>query len=87
MRLSPIQQIFALVLAGASCAACDSPAQSACKRAEECGLFDSDETYDACVKEVEKELPAGQLEECANCLDDHSCSEIKDDACEKACDD
>ena len=87
MNLRPIYQILALVAAGLSCVACDSAAESACKRAEECGLFDSDETYEGCVEDVEKDYSPGQLEECAQCLEDHSCSEIRDDACEKACDD
>ena len=87
MRLNT--QIMTLVFAALSFAACDSDsaAEVACKKAQSCGLFEKDQTLDECVSEVAEDIPEAKLEACADCMDEHSCSEIEDDACEDVCDD
>ena len=88
MRLSTYPIPF--ILAALSFVACDSesPAETACKRVEACGLLDEGDSIEECVKDAEEDIPAGKLEDCANCLEEHSCSEISDDeVCEEICDD
>lgn len=65
-------------------AGCVDPAEAICDRAEECGGL-KNRTRDQCLADFKADLAKGQLEDCANCVEDHSCSEIKS-ACENACD-
>jgi hypothetical protein len=75
-------------LLGLILGACEGdPAQRACDKVKECGGYDEDTTEADCKKEFE-EIPEDRREDCADCLEDHSCEEIdKGDACKSACDD
>jgi hypothetical protein len=72
-----------LLLGMLAAAGCESDAEAACKRAQECGLLEG--SLDECVSELEKNIPSGRLSECADCVDDHQCSAIKH-ACDDSCD-
>lgn len=87
MKLRAIHLSFALIVGASSLSACSSPAEVACEKVKECGLFGSSDTLEECVKEVEEELSPGQLEECAECVEEASCSNLHDKSCSKACGD
>jgi|GEM_PF-5003039 len=64
--------IGALVLLAA---ACDSHANVICEKIDTCGELD-DATLDDCSETVEKRLTTSEAEDCAECMEEESCSSI-----------
>jgi hypothetical protein len=81
---------YALFVAAIFCVlaptGCSDPVESICDRAAECGGL-AERTREQCIADFKADLAEGQLEDCANCVEEHSCSEIADgSACNSACD-
>lgn len=67
--------------------ACSSDCEVLCEKSEEClPDVDVDECVDQCEDAVDDGLiDEDDLEECACCVDDNSCGEILDGACDSEC--
>jgi hypothetical protein len=68
----------------------EEPAETVCNKVDSCGLLDKDQSASECIARLnqrvsEGKVGEGELDECAECVEDHSCSELKDDVCDKQC--
>jgi hypothetical protein len=80
-------------LGGAFCGACQSDAGKICDKLFSCNLLHDEAasgdnppgfSKDVCESQVENELGDAQQEQCADCVDDHGCSEIPN-TCRSVC--
>lgn len=80
MRKQLLLLALALGLGGCSDDVC-----TICERTADCVGW-SESQVEECVEEVEKQnISDDALSSCADCLDDKSCGEIADQACQAAC--
>jgi hypothetical protein len=80
-------------LGGVFSAGCQSDSAAICEKLFDCNLLHDEApssenppgfSHDVCESQVDNELSESLVEQCADCVDSHSCAEIPD-ACRSVC--
>jgi hypothetical protein len=80
MRISSL----VLVLGSLLSVACASDAEVICKKLDECNML-TNQSVDDCTSKVEKAGTDAERSDCADCMDDKSCSTIHNGGCLAEC--